>query len=313
MSPTRIIQPRTLRDVLGPDSLKSMDELAAEYAKQQATPEIDSLDLGDWLPSFRRIARPLVRGELAFIMADTGVGKSMALQNIAVACARERSLFFELELPGTLLWERWAAHQLKRTCDEVSRIVRAGTTPPLGLDDCYVCDATRLSWEQMAECIEKHAPVKCGAKPLNVFVDYIGLMQAHGKSRYERVSVAAEDLKVLAKTTNTIVIASTQRARPDREGEEAGDTEPHLHDAKDSGSIENSAGLLLGMWRPYRDSLKIKVLKNTKGRAGDTIECNIDGARMRITERARELGGAEQAAAERATARMMGESDREAT
>ena len=306
-----------LRDVLGPASLKSMDELAELYAAQQQAPELDSLDLGDWLPSFRRIARPLVRGELCFVMADTGVGKSMALQNIAVACARERSLFFELELPGALLWERWAALQLRKTCDEVNRIVKAGTIPPLNLDDCYVCDATRLTWEQMAECIEKHAPAKCGAKPLNVFVDYIGLMGSSGKSRYERVSVAAEDLKVLAKTTNTIVVASTQRARPDRDSGESGDTEPHLHDAKDSGSIENSAGMLLGMWRTDRETLRIKVLKNTKGKAGDVITCNIDGARMRITERvhgvtAQGLESAARFVETRGRAGSMGDGDKEA-
>ena len=61
--------------------------------------------------------------------------------------------------------------------------------------------------------------------------------------------------------------------------------EPKLHDAKDSGSIENSAGLVLGAWRPDHGTMLIKVLKNTKGKSGIVIECNFDGSTMQLTER----------------------------
>lgn len=50
-----------------------------------------------------------------------------------------------------------------------------------------------------------------------------------------------------------------------------------LTDAKESGSIENSSGLVIGAWRDGDNSerLWLRIMKNTKGRAGRTIPCRI--------------------------------------
>jgi hypothetical protein len=259
----------------------SMMELQAEYKQYLQTADTMRLDLGAWLPSLRK-ARPLVPGELAFILADTGCGKSMALQCVAASTV-ENILFFELELPKTMMFERFMALAHQKTCSEIEAHSKENAywaTAAVG--HVWMCDDTRLNTGDMMDTIDK-AEETMGARPPIVMVDYIGLMSAQGKSRYERMSVAAEDLKVLAKEANVIVVAATQRSRPDR-GES--DSEVTLHDSKDSGSIENSCGLLLGMWKTGVDSLKVRVLKNSKGPAGWDIECNMDGARMSITERA---------------------------
>ena len=70
------------------------------------------------------------------------------------------------------------------------------------------------------------------------------------------------------------------------EEDDNGTKEVGLYDAKDSGSIENSAQLMLGAWRPERDELVLRVLKQTKGRARWDVHCNYDGDRQTITERA---------------------------
>jgi replicative DNA helicase len=96
------------------------------------------------------------------------------------------------------------------------------------------------------------------------------------------MSDVAEGLKVLAKATRTIIIIASQVAR--KEGDEIG-----LHDAKDSGSLENSAQLVLGIWRDEQDAqlLNVRVLKSTKGGAGLLVACNYDGAKSLITERSK--------------------------
>jgi len=60
-----------------------------------------------------------------------------------------------------------------------------------------------------------------------------------------------------------------------------------LHDAKESGSIENSSGVVIGMWREAKQPsvLKLKVLKNTKGKISGVIECQFLNGSMRIVER----------------------------
>ena len=68
-------------------------------------------------------------------------------------------------------------------------------------------------------------------RPRLVLVDYIGLVHGAGKSRYERVSSVAEDLKVIAKVTQTIIIIASQVGRDE-------DPEIRLSSGKDSGSLE---------------------------------------------------------------------------
>lgn len=267
----------------------SMEEIEAEYAKFLATSEERTLDLAEWLPSLRREGvRPLVPGELCFIMGDTGVGKSLAIAEISRTTVLP-SILFEMELPRILMFERYMQAIWQRTGPEIEAAFIANEYHPFPPENIYVCDLTRLSIGAMKEIMEKDFPSvqRNGLPPEIVFVDYIGLMSASGKSRHERVSSAAEDLKVLAKETNTIVVAATQMHR-----KEDSDEEPGLHDARDSSSIENSAGLLLGMWRDKNEpgkTLWVKVLKNTKGGNGGIVKCRIDGAHMRITEDERKL------------------------
>ena len=85
---------------------------------------------------------------------------------------------------------------------------------------------------------------------------------------------------MIAKRTETIIIVGTQVSR----NKNAETLEVGLYDAKDSGSIENSAGLVLGCWRPSPERINIKILKNTKGFSGDVIECSFDGAKMQIQD-----------------------------
>jgi hypothetical protein len=92
------------------------------------------------------------------------------------------------------------------------------------------------------------------------------------------------ELKSMAKNTGTIVaVASQIQRKGEDDNEEVG-----LYAGKDSGQIENTAGLHIGFWKDRQDPslLHGRVNKNTKGQAGFRIRCNFDGARMIITERA---------------------------
>lgn len=261
--------------------VKSMQELEADYIEFINKVETRSLNLGRWLPSFNLCARAMVPGELVVVMADTGVGKTAILQNIAYH-SKLPTLMFEMELPGTLMFERFVQLEAKLPGDEVAQLYKRGTPPSWCMDHVYVCPQSKMNPAEMERIIGL-AELKMGTRPAVVMVDYIGLLASPGKSRYERVSEAAEQMKVLAKSTDTIFLVASQVARSADD-----ESEVSLHDAKDSGSIENSAGLVLGAWRTDDGStMKIKVLKNTKGRAGRVIDCNYDGEKMTITEKAR--------------------------
>ena len=145
----------------------------------------------------------------------------------------------------------------------------------------FICPEPRLSLDRLEEILIK-SELKLDCKPLLVLVDYAQLMVGKGNSKYERTSNVAEGLKQIAKATKTVIFITSQIDRTS-----AREANNSLHSAKDSGSLENSAGLVLAADRdPEHESLLyIRVLKATKGGTGLVIECDIDGARSRITER----------------------------
>ena len=267
----------------------SVAELEADYKQFVKSMEQNSFSLGKWLPSLGKI-RPLVPGELVFIIGDTGTGKTGILQQIAKSALPLPTLMFELELPKELMFERFASMASKFTGEQVEKAYRESDSPENTLADLldaklknlFVCAEARLTVPMIENYIMK-AELKIGERPKVVLVDYIQLVGGKGATRREKVSDIAEELKVMAKATRTVVIVTSQIARNKDE------TEPGLHSAKESGSIESSCGLLIGAWRDASDGslLNLKILKSTKGGAGLHIPCNFDGERMIITERSK--------------------------
>lgn len=259
----------------------SFDELKGKYREYLKTSEGRSLDLGCWLPSFRKYARALVPGEVCTILAETGVGKTAALSNLAHSINLP-TLFFEMELPESLMYERFIGMDSKMNGASVEKTFKqGGDITAQNLSHIFVCPLSKLDPELIEELIVK-AELRMGQKPAVVMIDYMGLIADKGTSRYEKMSMIAEKIKIIAKNTNTIIVCASQvRRKSDKEA-----TDVHLNDGKDSGSIENSSGLVLGMWRDTNDAEKmfVRILKNTKGKSGATIPCWFYGETLTISE-----------------------------
>jgi len=253
-----------------------MLDLEHEYRERALMDTGAGLTFNGFLPQLANQVRPLVGGELMAIIADTGVGKSAFAQTIAMHAKPLTVINFSLELPGTLVFERQMAMKHRVPQAEIEQTYKDNERWDLhDLHHIHTCENTGLSAADMEDIVSDS-----GICPSVLIVDYIGLMSHKGsRGRYERMSDAAEALKTLAKNTDTVVIVVCQVHR-----KEGNDPEIFLHDAKDSGSIENSAGLLLGLWRDTEDrkGMYCKILKNTKGTAGSIIHCEYDGERMQI-------------------------------
>jgi len=242
------------------------------------------VDLGLWLPCMREHVRPLIPGEMVTVMADTGMGKSATLQNIAQSLKSLNVLYFQLELPLDMMTERFTAIDTLHSCRKVENSVKSGKDyDPSTWSHIWTCEMAGLSVKDIDDIVVQ-SELKMGEKPQVVMVDYIGLISGGSGSKYERMSKIAEDLKVLAKRRNVVLFVASQ-VRRKQENDNGEVPAIALHDAKDSGSIENSSGLVLGCWRPERDLMNIKILKNTKGSAGFVAECDYMGAALKIKER----------------------------
>lgn len=269
--------------------LYSMADIEPFYKAQIANTDTVRLDLGAWLPSLRHRIRPIIPGELVLLLGDTGAGKTALLQNIAHHAGKLKTVLFEMELPAELLYERFIALKLKMQCKEVEDSYRYAKDEfgrellEKQFPHIYICPEPRLSLEQMESIVIK-SELKIGEKPALILIDYVQLLQGNG-NRYEKTSNIAEGLKVLAKATKTIVVVASQVSRPSDD-----DPTITLHSGKDSGSLENSAGLVIGAWRDSDNpaEMVLRVLKATKGGSGTQVRCNFDGSRMTITEMAHE-------------------------
>jgi hypothetical protein len=248
------------------------------YRRRVMEAKDSAIDLARWLPSLASWSRPLMPGDMMVIQADTGIGKTALLLNLAYSQRPLPCIMFEIELSECAMVERFIARDLSIETLEVERAVERGHEFDVsGWSNIYLCPESKLDAEKMGDIIER-SELKIGRRPALVLVDYIGLMDGPGGKRYERMSTIAEDLKRLARSTRTVVCVASQVARDkDR-------TEINLHDAKDSGSIESSAQLVIGAWRPDTDRLTLRILKQTRRAGMFDIECRYDGNKQTITE-----------------------------
>jgi replicative DNA helicase len=114
-----------------------------------------------------------------------------------------------------------------------------------------------------------------------VVIDYLQLMQGSGgklsysnENRTQVVSDMSRMMKVMAKELNVPVLCLSQlnRASSDR-----GDKRPQLSDLRESGSIEQDADIVLGLYREdyynreteNHNLAKCIIMKNRHGETGD--------------------------------------------
>jgi replicative DNA helicase len=94
-----------------------------------------------------------------------------------------------------------------------------------------------------------------------MIIDYVGLMD--GTDDYQGLSSVARELKNMAKRLNTRVVVLVQLSRKAGDGT----VEVQLHHLVDSGALEASADIILGLWRSSGDDSRIhtKFVKNRDG------------------------------------------------
>lgn len=120
---------------------------------------------------------------------------------------------------------------------------------------------------------------KLGAEA--VFVDYLGLLRAPGKDRYEQVTNISVGLHTFAQRTGTAVFALSQLNRGSASGR------PELHELRESGQIEQDADAVLlldyvgAREEPPTTQHAVAVAKSKEGRVG-RLDFRFFGATQRF-------------------------------
>lgn len=274
-------------------------ELAGDYAALVSTSSHRCLDLARWCPSFGigpRKVRPLLPGEVVTIVAAPSVGKTALLQNIIGNCCwPEHVLFYSMELPGALFFERQTALHSGMSAGQVESAARDGALSVRHYpdDSLWICDQSGLALSDIEALFVQWRRDHDNQRPIAIAIDYLGLLAADSTrgrpgSRYERTSDNAEELKRMAKRLDVVVLNACQLHRVASDNpicEQVG-----LFDARDSGAIEAGADLLLGAWRnpeAIDSEIVLRVNKSRKGASGLELRLGFAGDSMRIWEQAR--------------------------
>ena len=111
-----------------------------------------------------------------------------------------------------------------------------------------------------------------------IFVDYLTLMKASGKTPYERATQISMDLHTLAQQMEMAVIALAQLNR-------AGKGDPDMTSLRESGQIEQDAdAILLIHWPDQEDSTReLIIAKNKEGETGKNF-LRFDGKHQTFSE-----------------------------
>lgn len=212
----------------------------------------------------------LLPGQVMVMLAKTGVGKTVLLCNLAYNLRHQRVLFITLEMMAEEIWVRLA--RIYRFYEPYA----SDETIAAAYANLRICDANKLTETDFASLVEEYTE-DVGERPEVAFVDYLGYYARgrQGGSAYEKATDAVMQLKAEGKQHDLSVITPAQVNRSAQDGKPIdGDA------ARDSGAIEETADLLVGVWRTDdaldvggvpNGKLHLKVLKSRHGNRDKTF------------------------------------------
>jgi len=234
----------------------------------------------------------LLPGQVVIFLAKTGAGKTVFMCNLAFNMRQHRVLFISLEMTREEVYDRlrriFLFHNPRATDAEVD----------FGLENVYICDENRLGEKDIGLLVAEFE-VEAGHRPDVVIVDYLGYYArgAKGNTPYEKAGNAVMQLKADAKAGRFVIISPSQVSRVAKEGKPI-----DLDDARDAGTIEETADFMFSLYRPddamqvegvvnQQPTGKVKcgVLKSRHGNKGRQFSFQMDLLTLAVVDDQTEL------------------------
>ena len=206
-------------------------------------------------------------GDFVVIGARPSVGKTAFSLQMALHMARTRKVvYFSCETSAQKIYERALAcygnlsfRQIKQggqiQKDKLDMLKDGFSSLRLSVVEAAGWTVTEIQ----AKAIQERAEV--------VFIDYLTLLSADGKSLYEKATNASKGLHTMAQQSKIAVVALSQLNR-------AGDSEPTMVNLRESGQIEQDADAILFLHRSATgedtddQERKLIISKNKEGQCG---------------------------------------------
>lgn len=225
----------------------------------------------------------LGKGQFVIIAGRPAMGKSVFTLNLADCMARKyRVLIFSLEMTNEQLGIRRLAAdtKIKSVCLRMGKLtdkdweVLVKRSANIATNSKMLYDDTPGLTVNEIKARAKKAKLKYGGLDV-IVVDHIGLIQGNGRigDKRKQLEEITNQLKVMAKELDVCVIGLSQLSRAP---EQRQDHRPILADLRESGSIEQDADVVIGLYRDEyykpntneRGIMEAIVLKQRDGRCG---------------------------------------------
>jgi archaellum biogenesis ATPase FlaH len=228
----------------------------------------------------------ILPSSLTLVMADTGIGKSLFVQDMLVKM-RRRTLYLNLEMPEALVTRRFIQSANSMTKGEVEDAIRSGQVLEL---------ASKLDWLKMvsdAPTLEAIERACMQYKPEFVVVDTtdgISVPEA-GNNEMWHLRVIIEGLRKIAQSTNTTVFAihhinkSGSRAIS---GEDFAETARSISLNDATGNRSNVTKMDHVIAIEGERTSYMRRIKTIKNRDGEPMEINVkfDFPKMQVVSNA---------------------------
>jgi len=252
-----------------------IDEMTSELDPPVPTgfPSLDEALLGGLQKSY-----------LVYVAGRPGMAKTQILINMMIRAADtgKKVLFMTYELPAQFIVKRILAYKSELTLGQLiggvrskekisdEDIVKLETLIERLEDNIFICDAAGMNIAESAAFVKSEIESK-GIS--SAYFDYVQIIRtADGRVPDKESDFASISfiLRELAASQQIPVVAAAQL---NREVEKRKDKRPVLSDLRSSGSLENDARVVLGLYRDEyynkfsedKDILEISILKNTNG------------------------------------------------
>ena len=232
-----------------------------------------------------------LESQLVVVAGSVSMGKSMCLLNMAYRIAKQGVPvgFISLEMSLDAIIKRLLQLSngltendfIYASEEQFKRMVRDIEELPLFLSEVSSGLVTNVL-KDMRRLIHMH-----GVKV--IFIDYLQLMQGGGKKKLveELGDIMRDLLRFAIKEKVGIVVGS----QINRQAMQTEDKRPKLWMLRSSGEIENSADVVLGLYRPGyanldddQGILEVHILKNRNGEAGKMVKLSCQLATQSLNE-----------------------------
>lgn len=277
--------------------IKTFDEVATDYLLHEAKMiELEAQGLGVTGSKFLDENIFFDTGYVMIIGGRSGVGKTtIGIKYLTEYCKayQTHGLFVSLEMPSIPIFRRamtteyyhdvkkhdsksWAEKQIRQDRDKFVMKTIDNNSKVL------ICDSQSVSLIDIEQQIHKARRMVASLEIC--LIDYIGYVKPEsGKTITEQMAVIARGLKQLAKKLKIRLIVLSQL---NRDGGTDGTTPVSIHHFKDSGAIEESADIAIGVWKSPEEQnrLHCQILKNREGENGIRTDYLRYGTYLEETE-----------------------------